>query len=113
MRGAGIPAEGSSRREAAAHGKAEERAQRGDLAAERRRVALRVQRGEKRAHLFGLDLARARLAAEERDELAQVGEIGAAGMRGEVALVAQVHDERLELARGSRAHETPADASAV
>ncbi len=76
-------------------------------------MALRVQRGEEVAHLVARGAARARLAAQERGELAQVGEIGAAGVRGEIALVAQVHAERVELALCGRTHERSADASAA
>jgi hypothetical protein len=73
-------------------------------------VAVCVQRREELAHLVGAGAARARLAAEERGELAQVGEIGAAGVRREIALVAQVLRERVELARRARAHDRTADA---
>ena len=65
-------------------------------------MAVRVQRREKVAHLLAGRGARAR-PAQERGELAQVGEIRAARVRRHVALVAQVDGVGVELAlrRGS------------
>ena len=91
------PGGGVERAAPLAHQEAEERPQRGELAAERRRTAAAVQAREKAAHVDAGRLIQDEALALMRRELAQVGQVGAPRVGREVALGPQ---EQLEGAQG-------------